>query len=269
MSHEKTNTIVNKDNYYNDIENIDMLTFEYVKILHEYLVHVTKSIEIKNANHYRYIILRGYDLLKNVFFFLNFYTKNKDLTCHHLRKSYLYYTEFIGQIGEDSNAYLQLNSKDACLFVYKKTIHEINEDFRKNYSLKSESINKYEELKNKILLINRIESLFIKKNLHYFLEKNYETVKNIRVSIIKILEELNNLNNQKIQIEKINLFIDYIEFNFDKIDINYINVLLISFVKKLNKSSISLEKIKKLNLNVNDNLLNISAQRFVNKLFRN
>ena len=105
--------------------------------------------------------------------------------------------------------------------------------------------------------------------MHYFLEKKYETVKNIRVSIIKILEELNNLNNQEIQIEKINLFIDYIEFNFDKLDINYINVLLISFVKKLNKSSISLEKIKKLNLNLNDNLLNISAQRFVNKLFRN
>ena len=47
MSHEKTNTIVNKDNYYNDIENIDMLTFEYVKILHEYLVHVTKKYRNK------------------------------------------------------------------------------------------------------------------------------------------------------------------------------------------------------------------------------
>ena len=129
MSNEKTNRIMNKNNYNSDIENVNLLTFEYVKILHEYLMHVTKSIEIKETNHYRYILLRGYDLLKNVFFFLNFYTKNKELTCHHLRKSYLYYTEFIGQIGEDSNSYLQLNSKDACLFVYKKTIHEINGRF--------------------------------------------------------------------------------------------------------------------------------------------
>ena len=269
MNNDKTNTIVNKDNYCSNIENIDMLTFEYVKILHEYLVHVTKSIEIKNENHYRYIILRGYDLLKNVFFFLNFYTKNKDLTCHHLRKSYLYYTEFIGQIGEDSNAYLQLNSKDACLFVYKKTIHEINEDYRKQYSLKSESIDKYEELKNKILLINRIESLFIKKNLCYFIEKNFDTVKNIRVSIIKILEELNNLKNPDSQIEKINLFIDFIEFNFSKLDIDYINLLIIYFIKKINKLKINFKNIKKLNLNLNDSLFNISAHRFINKLFRN
>lgn len=269
MSSDKTNIIVNKENYLKKIENVDLLTFEYVKILHEYLMHVTKSIEIKEKNHYRYILLRGYDLLKSVFFFLNFYTKNKELTCHHLRKSYLYYTEFIGQIGEDSNSYLQLNSKDACLFVYKKTIHEINEDFRKKYTLKYDEVNKHEELKGKILLINRIESFFIKKNLEKFLNKDFEIVKNIRVSIIKILEEINNLDNVEENISKINLFLDFIEFNFDNIDIEYVNDLVIYFIKKLNKVNISKEKLKKINLNMMDHLLVISAQRFINKLFRN
>lgn len=269
MSNEKINRIVNKENYNSKIDNIDLLTFEYVKILHEYLMHVTKSIEIKEKRHYRYILLRGYDLLKNVFFLLNFYTKNKELTCHHLRKSYLYYTEFIGQIGEDSNSYLQLNSKDACLFVYKKTIHEINEDFRKKYSLDAEEIDKHEELKNKILLINRIESLFIKKNLEKFLKKDFEIVKNIRVNIIKILEELNNLNNVEEKIIKINLFLDFIEYNFENIDIDYINSLIIYFIKKINKYEISKEKIKKININLSEFLVSISAQRFINKLFRN
>lgn len=269
MSNDKINRIVNKENYNSKIDNIDLLTFEYVKILHEYLMHVTKSIEIKEKRHYRYILLRGYDLLKNVFFLLNFYTKNKELTCHHLRKSYLYYTEFIGQIGEDSNSYLQLNSKDACLFVYKKTIHEINEDFRKKYSLQAEEIDKHEELKNKILLINRIESLFIKKNLEKFLKKDFEIVKNIRVNIIKILEELNNLNNVEEKIIKINLFLDFIEYNFEKVDIDYINRLIIYFIKKINKNKISKEKIKKININLSEFLVVISAQRFVNKLFRN
>ena len=260
---------MNKENYNSDIENVNLLTFEYVKILHEYLMHVTKSIEIKETNHYRYILLRGYDLLKNVFFFLNFYTKNKELTCHHLRKSYLYYTEFIGQIGEDSNSYLQLNSKDACLFVYKKTIHEINEDFRKKYSLKEEQVDKYEELKCKILLINRIESFFIKKNLEKFLNKDFEIVKNIRVSIIRILEELNSINDAEEKIFKINLFLDFIEYNFEKLDIEYINGLIIGFVKKINKNKISEEKLKKINLTYNGHLSVISTQRFLNKLFRN
>ena len=30
------------------------------------------------------------------------------------------------------HAYLQLNSRDATLFVYKKTIYEINNDHKKN-----------------------------------------------------------------------------------------------------------------------------------------
>jgi hypothetical protein len=269
MNNEKIYRIVNKENYSSKIDNIDLLTFEYVKILHEYLMHVTKSIEIKDKNHYRYIILRGYDLLKNVFLFLNFYTKNKELTCHHLRKSYLYYTEFIGQIGEDSNSYLQLNSKDACLFVYKKTIHEINEDFRKTYSLPVEEIEPHEELKSKILLINRVESLFIKKNLEKLLKKDFDIVKNLRVSIIKILEELNNLDDVKEKIIKINLFVDFIEFNFQKLNIDYINNLTIYFIKKINKYEISKDKIKKININFGDFLFEISAQRFVNKLFRN
>ena len=108
-----------------------MVTFEYVKILHEYLEHITNNMIIKDEEHYLFIINRGYDLLKNIFFILMLYTKNINLVSFHLRKSYLYYAEFIGQIGEDSNSYLQLNSKDACLFVYKKTVYDINEEFRK------------------------------------------------------------------------------------------------------------------------------------------
>ena len=37
----------------------------------------------------------------------------------------------MGQIGEDSHTYLQLNSKDAALFVYKKTIFELDNEYRK------------------------------------------------------------------------------------------------------------------------------------------
>ena len=30
--------LMNKENYNSDIENVNLLTFEYVKILHEYLM---------------------------------------------------------------------------------------------------------------------------------------------------------------------------------------------------------------------------------------
>ena len=135
------------------------------------------------------------------------------------------------------------------------------EDFRKKYSLKEEQVDKYEELKCKILLINRIESFFIKKNLEKFLNKDFEIVKNIRVSIIRILEELNSINDAEEKIFKINLFLDFIEYNFEKLDIEYINGLIIGFVKKINKNKISEEKLKKINLTYNGHLSVISTQK--------
>ena len=56
------------------------------------------------------------------------YTKNIELTMFHSKKALYYYIEFIGQISDVSvhHSYLQLNSKDATLFVYKKTIYDIN-----------------------------------------------------------------------------------------------------------------------------------------------
>ena len=50
----------------------------------------------------------------------------------HCKKAYYYYIEFIGQISDDSHSYLQLTSKDATLFVYKKTIFEVDNMVRKN-----------------------------------------------------------------------------------------------------------------------------------------
>ena len=50
------------------------------------------------------------------------------------QKSFYYYIEFIGQIGDSNHQFLQLNSKDATLFVFKKTVFEINSDHRKIFS---------------------------------------------------------------------------------------------------------------------------------------
>ena len=63
------------------------------------------------------------------------YTKNIDLTLIHCKKALYYYIEFIGQIGDESHSYLQLNSKDAMLFIYKKTIFEINSEHRAHFEL--------------------------------------------------------------------------------------------------------------------------------------
>ena len=91
--------------------------------------------------------------------------KNLDLSIHHCDKSTLYYVEFIEQIGNDTNSYLRLNSKDASLFIYKKTLFDINNEYRKQFNL--ENIDK--QIMCFVELVSNIINIFIedilKKNL--------------------------------------------------------------------------------------------------------
>ena len=53
------------------------------------------------------------------------YTNNLSFTHYHCEKGIYYFTEFISQI-ENENSFLKLSSIDAIIFVYKKTIYNIN-----------------------------------------------------------------------------------------------------------------------------------------------
>ena len=87
----KNKNISDTDNYRKRFNNMDNMVFEYVKILHEYLLHITLHMKIKEKKHYIFILKRGYDLLKNLFLTLIYYTNNLELVAFHLRKSYLIY----------------------------------------------------------------------------------------------------------------------------------------------------------------------------------
>ena len=74
--------------------------------------------KIQNSIYFTFIIHRGLTSLFHIFHMIFLYTKNIDLTLIHCKKALYYYIEFIGQIGDESHSYLQLNSKDAMLFIY-------------------------------------------------------------------------------------------------------------------------------------------------------
>ena len=101
--------------------------------------------------------------------------------------------EFIGQIGHDNHAYLKLNSRDASLFVYKKTIYEINNDFKKDFVLTEEEKKKHLKLTKIIDIINTM-ILIILKNVKLNNEKL--TYKKIKTDIEKMekgfLKAINN-----------------------------------------------------------------------------
>ena len=129
-----TLSLQHAENYKRELENTTTEIFVmYMGIVQEFLVQCMDSIFITDVSYYRYIILKGIETIAHVFRNLLLYTNNLNITYHHSQKAFYYYVEFIGQIGEESHSFLQLNSKDATLFVYKKTIFDIKKDFSSHY----------------------------------------------------------------------------------------------------------------------------------------
>ena len=116
------------------IDNEDEIYLKYTNIIIQYLLLGIEKIKNQNAEYVKYILIKGVFTISYVFKMLLMYTCNLQLTYHYCQKSYSYYIEFIGQIGDDAVTYLQLNSKDAALFVYKKTIFDISEEVKKKYT---------------------------------------------------------------------------------------------------------------------------------------
>jgi hypothetical protein len=100
---------------------------KYIQLLVEYCNAVSKQkFVITSTNMFNFLILRGLETTTHVFKYVLLYTQNLEAAYHHAQKSIYYYLEFIAQIAEQRNAFLQLSSRDAITYVYKKTIYLIN-----------------------------------------------------------------------------------------------------------------------------------------------
>ena len=180
MEINKNDMILNKKNYLpisfnkQEINNMYML---FINVLFDYLRTFKSNIKERSKKFSLKVIQKGISMLKNVMNVLFLYTRNTDLIHKHLNKSFLYYIEFIEQIGEEGNTFLQLSSKDAVLFVYKKTLFEINTDYKK----KMEYTKQESELIDKILE-NLNLFIFISE---YVLFNGSETMDDININYIQ------------------------------------------------------------------------------------
>ena len=107
------------------------IQLKYNNLITEYLFFVIENIHFKNEAFYKFIIQRGLITITNVFNVILFYSKNLDMSYYHSQKAFYFYVEFIGQISADQHTFLQLSSRDAIMFVYKKTIFDINNECKK------------------------------------------------------------------------------------------------------------------------------------------
>jgi len=267
------NNLLSENNYNSTLDDdVDNILNEYFNIVKEYLFHAGENIIISNYTYYIFIIKRGLDCLKHIFNMLLLYTNNLELTVYHCKKSYLYYIEFISQIGNENHSYLQLNSKDAALFIYKKTIFDINNDKRLSLNQNTTTKNKQNYLYIFSEIINQIVVfVFDNDNIKGNLKMNYIMyIINMTTKVKdKILKSKKTIN-EKIELCKIiNYFLINLKIKNIKDECKYLNICsLISKKVLYGKKNITTELIdnKLSNKDFDDKLQNNTPLKFVNWL---
>jgi len=270
--------ISNVDNYNKTFEFTETKTYvsRYVELINEYMLYVVENMIIQDDTYLLFLIRRGVETIMHCFKFLLMYTKNLELTVYQCKKALYYYIEFIGQISDVSlhHSYLQLNSKDATLFVYKKTIYDINNVYRKNFALDNKEQQFLNSISNIMMLFNAtLFHLLQKERLKY--EKKESIIHFAVDKSASIIDKLFNSGKCILIDSKTELCL-FVFQNFQTYDVDtikYSNICEI-FVKKLRKYSneeILLEIKTRIKEKINDNksiknLSEMSPLRYINWL---
>merc|ERR1711965_157662 len=111
---------------------IKEILINYTTLLNYYVIYSIENIKSKNVN----IFNKGFSLISNVFITILMYSRSLNTTIHHTQKAILYYIEYISQITDkDETMFFNLTLKDAIVYVYTKTIYDINESVRSTFTM--------------------------------------------------------------------------------------------------------------------------------------
>ena len=265
----------NLENYNKELSETTIDIFiKYVNLMNEFIIECCENLYMKNINYNIYIIKKGVETLSHIFSILLLYTMNLELVYHHCQNSLFYYIEFISQISGENN-FLQLTLKDSALFVYKKTIFEINNDHKSSFVISEKDNLKIDTINYLIKIYNSLLYLLIEKHT-FSIDNKSSLLKEISANIQKITNRIINLffvkkdaNNEVDTIEQLKVIYYLIEFIKNKqIEISFF-IFIDNFIKKISKNKLSLNTITtKLNSEKMEFLLNEnSTTKAINLLF--
>jgi hypothetical protein len=247
-------SLMNSENYKKDLEyNLSEIVNKYAQLIIEYTKFIHENINVKNKSFIKFIIIRGLDTITHVFNYILYFTKNLEVTYYHCQKSFYFYIEFVGQITEEDKMFLQLTTRDATMYVYKKTIFDINNELKR----KNENITP--EFREKIELVGSYINLF----QTYLLKMiDVDTIEIEKINHIVDLTDKLILLKKKSKISILQNITEELYYKIDNIDMFFQVSHLI--VKKFLKNPDSLEKVKeKINLDIFNEKLGESSKKFI------
>ena len=251
------------ENYKSELmENESILFLKFVAMIHEMIILCNDRITTENEEYIKHILITGIKNTTYIYKIILLYTKNLELALYHTQKSILYYVEFISQVGEDSQNLLKLTTKDATLFIYKKTVFDINDEYKQSYQETNQTKTIMKQLELYIDIYNNI----VIHSISFFDLKQYtltQLQKNILTKVYKIVEALIHLHeihyetSTNIVSNKLTGLLITIDcfnqsYQYEFINKNY-TYLIEYCIKKIYKTDIDNNKIKN-NLLSNSNV---------------
>ncbi len=222
--------------------DIEIAFFKYTAIIEEF-IYCSKKMEM--STYYKYILIKGIENIYHVFNMLLLYTKNIDAAYYHTKKAFLYYYEFVEQIKDDNNKLLNLNIKDATVFIYKKILYNVKTNCTSISDIEQKNILTLDKI---IMFYNNILSNTIITNKSI----NVELInKNIVKNIFK-----NNFDDLIIHIDSITVCNDIMLTKINSIDKSIqLFKLIIKYIKKYEIKTINTIDIENINLLPNNKII--------------
>lgn len=162
----------------------------YLTLVPVYLTLFFEKIKFQREDDdgYSFILNRGLVTIGHVFNLILLYTKNLNIAYVYAQKALYYYIEFIEEVFTSQEDLINLNSIDAVIFVYKRTIFEINTNIKINHKLNPEETETFNLIHKIIQCINNTNTKknnkidiidFCKKSTPFFLDLlqlNYQEI---------------------------------------------------------------------------------------------
>lgn len=202
---------LNLEDNYNKVSDykLEDIIYKFILLIKNYIIHSYENSIYKHNS----IYVSGLDMVTNIYRLLFLYTKNLELTIYHTNSAIYYYIEYMSQITDsDDNIFFNLTMKDAVMYVYNKTLFDINKKYSKMIYNSEENV-VLEKLNIITCITKKINYNKIVVSIDEYIEP---FIKNF-INIVKT--DINILNN----IEKDLINVNHLQIN-DNIFDNYLTI---------------------------------------------
>jgi len=187
MNNDPSNKKLSDEENYKTVfslQDLDSSLLIYYRIISNFIKDMSEDINVAELNQFMFIIEKGIETITNVYKTILLYTRNVELAEYYTGKAGIYYVEFISQIIGS-----EINVREAVLFVYKKTIFEINNECKIRIVINVEQNTYFSILEETTIFLQD----FVKSVLK---ERNVEKIKTIMRGILneKIMEYSKKIN---------------------------------------------------------------------------